>query len=103
MAEKHALIIRFKYGSTDLSQLEALEDELIAAIEAAHVGDFDGNDVAADGSEATLYMYGPDADKLFEAVRTVLERNNLTQGALATKRYGSARNGAPEARVIVGN
>src|SRR5512143_2371963 len=66
---EQAVIVEFQYGSTDLGPLFALEDELIAAIEAAEVGDYDGNEVATDGSDGSLYMYGPDAVKLADVVR----------------------------------
>jgi len=56
----HAVTVRFDYGRTDLSPLYELEQQLTAAIESAEVGEFDGNEVAADGSDGTLYMYGPD-------------------------------------------
>jgi len=56
----HAVIVHFQYGSTDLSRLFVLEDELERAIAAAGAGEFDGNEVAADGSDGYLYMYGPD-------------------------------------------
>src|SRR5262245_3056507 len=71
---EHGVIVKFDYlGTTDLAPLFALEERLEAAINAARVGEFDGNEVAADGSDGVLYMYGPDADRLFEAIRPVLE------------------------------
>ena len=51
----HAVIVHFQYGSTDLSRLFVLEDELERAIAAAGAGEFDGNEVAADGSDGYLY------------------------------------------------
>src|SRR4030095_10580558 len=56
---EHAVIVYFQYGSTDLSRLTALEEEISQAIAAAGVGEFDGNEVATDGSDGFLYMYGP--------------------------------------------
>jgi hypothetical protein len=49
-----AVIVHFAYGQTDLSPLFELEDQLGEAIEAAAAGEFDGNDVAADGSDGYL-------------------------------------------------
>jgi hypothetical protein len=102
MATEHAVIVHFQYGSTDLSALFALEDELIGAIDAAGVGEFDGNEVATDGSDGLLYMYGPDADRLFDAVRAILEYTPFMQGAVATKRYGPPEDGVREVRVTIG-
>jgi hypothetical protein len=89
MFEQHAVIVRFEYGQTDLSPLFKLEDELTAAIEAAGAGMFDGDEVAVDGSDGTLFMYGPDADKLFEAIRPVLASTTIIRNIVATLRYGS--------------
>jgi hypothetical protein len=84
----HAVIVHFDYGSTDLTPLSALEEQLEEAINGAGVGEFDGNEVAVDGSDGSLYMYGPNADRLFETVRPVLERSTAIRNAVATVRYG---------------
>ena len=62
---EHAVIVRFRAWGDDLNAIFDLETELEAAIASAGVGEFDGNEVATDGSEGSLYMYGPDADRLF--------------------------------------
>ena len=97
----HAVIVRFDYGQTDLSPLYELEDQLIAAIESAEVGEFDGNEVAVDGSDGTLYMYGPDADRLFEVVRPVLASATCIRNAVATIRYGPPEDGVKEREVTI--
>lgn len=96
MASEHAVIVSFRYGSTDLSRLFALEDRLERAIDAARAGEFDGNEVAADGSHGTLYMYGADADALFAAVRSVLESTDFMKGASVRLRYGPPGAGVKE-------
>ena len=55
-APDQAVIVRFSYGSTDLSRLFELENKLEAAITNARAGEFDGNEVAVDGSDGILYM-----------------------------------------------
>jgi hypothetical protein len=102
MASDHAVIVRFQYRFTDLAQLHALEEELIAALGSADAGEFDGNEVAPDSEAAALYMYGPDADRLFEAVKPVLESSAFMHGAVATKRYGPPEDGAQEVQVTIG-
>ena len=64
---EHALIVSFLYPSRDLCALFELEDQLIAAIDAAEVGEFDRNDVAEGGTAVSIYMYGPNGNRLFEA------------------------------------
>lgn len=99
---EHAVIVRFEYGQTNLSPLFELEDKLIAAIESAKVGEFDGNEVAMDGSDGTLYMYGPDADRLFEVVQPVLASATCIRQAVATIRYGPPEDGVKEREVAIG-
>lgn len=98
---EHAVIVHFNYGSTDLDPLFALEDKLEQAISAAGVGEFDGNEVAADGSDGYLYMYGPDADKLFDVVKPALEASSFMKGATVTKRYGPPEDGTRESVVEI--
>ncbi|HEX7862875.1 MAG TPA: hypothetical protein VF773_21260 [Verrucomicrobiae bacterium] len=98
---EHAVIVRFDYRQTDLSPLFELEDQLIAAIESADAGEFDGNEVATDGSDGTLNMYGPDADRLFEAVRPVLAAATCIRNAVATIRYGPPEDGVKEREVAI--
>jgi hypothetical protein len=82
------VLVYFEYGSTDLSALFALEDQLDHAIQKTMVGELDGNEVATDGSDGTLFMYGPDADVLFAAVRPILEAAPFMRGARVVRRYG---------------
>jgi hypothetical protein len=85
---EHAVIVEFDYGSTDLGPLFALEKQLERSILAAGVGEFDGNEMAVDGSNGSLWMYGPNADQLFAVVRPVLEQSTAIRNAVATLRYG---------------
>src|SRR5262245_18626083 len=78
---EHAVIVEFVYGSTDLQPVFDLSEELETAIVGARAGEFDGNEVAADGSDGSLYMYGPDADRLFQLIRPILERCAFTRDA----------------------
>jgi hypothetical protein len=98
---EHAVIVHFEYGSTDLEPLFVLEDELAEAISDADVGEFDGNEMAANGSDGLLYMYGPDADRLYETVRPLLESCSFTRGAKVVKRYGPPEDGVRESIVMI--
>jgi hypothetical protein len=71
----------------------SLEDRLLEAASALG-GEHDGNEFG--GGEAVLYTYGPDADALFEAVRSCLADFPVRPGAFAVKRYGRADD--PDAR-----
>ena len=95
-APEHAVIVHFTYGSTNLERLFELERRLEAAISADQAGEYDGNEVAVDGSDGYLYMYGPDADKLFDVIRPILEATSFMRGAEVKKRYGPPKDGVRE-------
>ena len=101
MFDKHAVMVRFDYGQTDLSPLFELEDQLTAAIEAAGAGMFDGDEVRTDGNDGTLFMYGPDADRLFEVVRPVLASTTVIRNMVATLRYGPPDDGVKQREVAI--
>lgn len=101
LASDHAVIVRFTYGSTDLSRLFELEGKLEAAITAAKAGEYDGNEVAVDGSDGILYMYGPDADRLFQVVEPILKVTPFMNGAKVTVRYGPPADGVREREVTI--
>ncbi len=93
MAE-HAVLVYITSLPAD-SGLDLVEDPIIEAIDAAQLGEFDGNEIGADG--AVLCMYGPDADALFGAIESSLRSAPLGPGSYAIKRYGDP--GASESRV----
>ena len=84
----HAVIIHFSYGSTDLSRLFKLEKKLEEAIIEHRAGEFDGDEIATDGSDGYLYMYGPDGDHLFQVIEPILLRTPFMRGATVKIRYG---------------
>lgn len=98
---EHAVIVHFVYGSKDLSSLFKLEEKLKSAITKAGVGEYDGNEVAVDGSDGYLYMYGPDADRLFVVVEPILKSTPFMAGAKAKKRYGPPEDGVKESIVDI--
>lgn len=101
-ASEQAVIVELRYGQRDLTRLHALEDRLDQAITEAGVGQFDGDEVAADGSSATLYAYGPDADRLFATMRPILEGAPFARGATVTLRYGIWHEGMRETQTTIG-
>jgi hypothetical protein len=94
--EEHAVIAHFKYAAHGLDALFEVEDQLEAAINAAGVGEFDGNEIAVDGSDGSLYMYGPDAEALFAVVYPILARAACLRSVRVTLRFGPPEDGVPE-------
>jgi hypothetical protein len=87
---EHAVIIHLLVSDAEsgLDDLSALEERLTDAIEAAKVGEFDGNEVG--GGEYVLFMYGPDAERLFAVVRPVVDSLPPRVGSYAILRWGRA-------------
>jgi hypothetical protein len=73
-----------------LDPLHELEGDLVAALDGKGVGELDGHEIAMDGSDGTLFLYGADADALFAVIEPVLKSSTVTQGGHATLRYGPA-------------
>ena len=97
---EQAVIVHFAYiGSTDLQPLYELEAQLEARLEVTGAGELDGNEVAADGSDGYLYLYGPDADALFGAIKQTLEACPFMRGAAVRLRYGPPADGVLEHEV----
>ncbi|WP_174875592.1 hypothetical protein [Vogesella oryzae] len=100
-ASEQAVIVHFKYGSKNLQRLFELEDQLEKAISKAGIGEYDGNEVAVDGSDGYLYMYGPSADRLVEVITPILESTSFTRGATVKKRYGPSGAGVREVQLVI--
>ncbi len=90
--EQHALLLRLRlsddaFGSDhDREELFALQEELESAI--ADVGELDGDGWGEGYCE--IFMYGANADALWEAVAPVLEKRPFRRGSTAVRRYGEA-------------
>jgi hypothetical protein len=100
-AKEHAVIVHFTYGSTDLTRLFALEEKLEAAIAEVKAGEFDGDEIAVDGSDGSLWMYGPNADRLFQVVEPLLRASPFMRGARVKLRYGPPVDGVLEKEVTI--
>ncbi len=98
---EQAVIVKFEYGSTNLDALFDLEDQLESALEGGVAGEYDGHEIVVDGSDGLLYMYGPDADVLFAAVRPTLASSTAIKSAVATLRYGPPEDGIREVSVAI--
>ena len=103
-SSEHAVIAHLKlsdekFGTEDeRASIRELSSKLEQCIERAAAGEVDGDEFGA--GECTLYMYGPDADRLFAAIEPVLRACAHARGGFVIKRYGSASDpGAREIRV----
>lgn len=81
-------------GIDALDALITLQQRLTQAIEPADLGEVDGNEIAVDGSEGSLYVYGPDAKTMLKAALPVICASPLAAGGTVKLRYGSVHDPA---------
>jgi hypothetical protein len=89
----HAVIVHFTYGIDELDPLHDLENKLAKVITENEVGEYDGHEIAIDGSDGFLYMYGYNAETLFKTVKPTLKATEFMKGATATLRFGPPEDG----------
>lgn len=100
---QHGVFVYIRLSDDDMGNGEsddaiyALQDELTRAIESSHAGEFDGDEWG--GGHCELFMYGENADRIFEAISPLLLNTQLPI-THAVKRYGPP--GAPEQVVHFG-
>jgi len=80
--------VHFEYGSTNFQYVYALGDQIQLAILEAKVGEYDGHAIPADGSEGRYFIYGPDAEAIYQVIAPVLAASPLMNGATVILRYG---------------
>jgi hypothetical protein len=97
---EQAVIVRFDYGSKDWKPFFDWEEKFEAAVAAAQVGEYDGNELAVDSSDGMLFLYGPDADKLFAVIRPQLEAATVLKNVVVTLRYGAIDDASASETVV---
>ena len=100
--DQHAVIINFNYEYEELDPLHELENRLLDLLTDPEVGYYDGHEVGLDSPDGTLFFYGPNAEKLFKAVKQELESTDFLQGATAQLFFGPSRSGVSEISVTIG-
>jgi hypothetical protein len=79
------------------NDLATIEDRIIAALAGKGLGEFDGNEIGPGG--ATLYLYGPEAERLFALIEPVLTAYPLCRNARVVIRKGGP--GAPQREILL--
>ena len=88
-------------GVDGLDALIDLQEQLARAIEPTGIGEVDGNEIAMDCSEGSLYAYGPDAKAMLNAALPVICRSPLAVGGRAYLRYGGIDDAAATEETFV--
>lgn len=77
-----------EYGTQEeRDSIHRFTDELSALIRESGIGVFDGDEFG--NGEGGLFMYGPNADLLFNLVEPLLRSWKPLEGGYAIKRYGA--------------
>jgi uncharacterized protein (DUF1786 family) len=82
------MMVHFDYYPKDRAQLRVLEHRLESVIKRAGVGELGETELHVDGNDGYLYMYGPDADRVYEVVSPILKSSKLMADAEVTKHLG---------------
>ncbi len=96
-----SVIIYFDYRLEEMDEIYELGDKLRRILEENKLGEYDGHEVAMDNSDGSLYLYGPNAESLFKAIKPTLEKVEFLNGAKAILRFGLAQDEAPEIMVEI--
>jgi len=86
----------------ELDQYAKLEGELDAAVTKTSAGQLDGNEIGE--GEYTIWLYGRDATKLAEVVKSALKGRTLPKGCKLFLRHGGVKDAtAKEETIAVDN
>jgi len=77
--------------------METAQDKLMALLDNSDIGMFDGNEIG--GDETVLFMYGPNAEALFDFIEPTLKADDYFRGAKAIVRQGPPQ--SPHREVIL--
>lgn len=92
LMEQQAVIVHLRlsddgFGSDeDRSAIWTLEEEIENAVAEASAGELDGDEFGQ--GECVLFLYGPDADRVFAVIEPLLKSTRIASGGFAEKQYG---------------
>jgi len=96
MYTEQAVIIVFNYGLEEDEPFYELSDKLRVLVDESGFGEYDGHEMAMDNSDGSFYMYGPDAKKLYEVVKSTIEKVPFMAGANVILRLGPPETGVKQ-------
>lgn len=102
-ANDQALIVEVQLPASEdglFEKLSDFEEQVIHQIESASYGEFDGNEIATDGSHARFYIYAPRADMMSDLVAPLFLKQPLVKDASFLLRYGQPGDASTKERTI---
>jgi hypothetical protein len=100
---EHAVIIHFQYGKDNLEPLYEIADRLEHILKGKNIGEYDGHEIAVDYSDGFLYLYGTNAERLFNEVKETLESTDFMARANVKLRFGPPEDGVQEIELVLGD
>jgi len=84
----HAVIVNVPLQGADgeFELVDGLGERLRERLESTRAGEFDGNLIGQDWG--ILYLYGDDADRLWDAIESEVRAASLPAGTYVVKQYG---------------
>jgi hypothetical protein len=98
----HSVIVDFIYKSSDPDPILELEDKLYELLDNPETGCYDGYELCLVTREATLFFYGPNAEKLFKTIKCRLDATGFLKGAVARLIFGPQSEVSNEIEVVIG-
>lgn len=86
---QQAVIIYFRVDGDARAPISGLVERLETALSVSGSGACDGHETdLLDGDDGYVFLSGPDADVMYEAIRPIVESCTLLRGGEVTLRYG---------------
>jgi hypothetical protein len=96
IGKEHSVIIWFNYGLEDDEPFYQLSEDLRRIIEDNKLGIYDGHEMAMDNRDGSFYIYGPNAEEIFKAIKPALESAFFMKGAIAVLTFGPSGTNSPQ-------
>jgi hypothetical protein len=85
---EHSVVIYFNYGIEEDGPYWDLGMELEKILRVNRLGVYDGHEIAMDNTDGSYYMYGPNAEAIFKAIKPTLDATGFMKGATAVLKFG---------------
>jgi hypothetical protein len=96
IGKEHSVIIYFNYGLEEDEPFYELSEKLEKIVDENKLGIYDGHEIAMDNSDGSYYIYGPNAEAIFKAIKPLLESTPFMRGGTAVLTFGPTGTNSPQ-------
>ncbi|SNT31030.1 hypothetical protein SAMN05421640_3345 [Ekhidna lutea] len=89
MHDQQSIIVHFKGWIDSLEPIHRLTEQLREVLDNNPLGLLDGHEIAMDCSHGYIFFYGPDAQLLFEEIKSILIKADLLKCTKAVLHQGT--------------